>query len=174
MWIPMARWIGACAVVVSTLSVAYAHHSITGVYDTRREVAVEGAVTEFHFVSPHPFVLARVDRNGAAEQWRFDMDNRNEMREIGVTADTLRVGDRVAVAGHPAREEPRRGSSGRRTDSASTSWTDSRGFVERLRAKLDSHPHHDQPEPRECPLPRRRYLCSRPLVRAPATLCTDP
>lgn len=108
MWIPMARWIGACAVVVSTLSVAYAHHSIAGAYDTRREVAVEGAVTEFHFVSPHPFVLARVDRNGAAEQWRFDMDNRNEMREIGVTADTLRVGDRVAVAGHPAREEPRR------------------------------------------------------------------
>ena len=108
MWIPMMRWIGASAVVVSTLSLAYAHHSITGVYDTRREVAVEGAVTEFHFVSPHPFVLARVDRNGTAEQWRFDMDNRNEMREIGVTADTLRAGDRVAVAGHPARDEPRR------------------------------------------------------------------
>ena len=108
MWIPMMRWISACAVAVSTVSLADAHHSITGVYDTRREVAVEAVVTQFHFVSPHPFVLAEVVRNGAAEEWRFDMDNRGEMREIGVTAETLRVGDRVAVAGHPAREDSRR------------------------------------------------------------------
>ena len=108
MWIPMMRWIGACAVVAATISLAYAHHSISGVYDTRRDVAVEAVVTEFQFVSPHPFLLAEVVRNGVAEQWRFDMDNRSEMREIGVTAETLRAGDRVAVAGHPAREEPRR------------------------------------------------------------------
>jgi len=108
MRIPMMRWIGGCAVVASTVSLAYAHHSISGVYDTRREVAVEGVVTEFHFVSPHPFVRARVIRNGVAEQWQFDMDNRNEMRDIGVTAETLRAGDRIAVAGHPAHEEARR------------------------------------------------------------------
>jgi hypothetical protein len=108
MWIPVMRWIGACAVVGATFSLAYAHHSIAGVYDTRREVAVEAVVTQFQFVSPHPFVLAQAIRNGVAEQWRFDMDDRNEMREIGLTAETLRTGDRVAVAGHPAREEPRR------------------------------------------------------------------
>lgn len=108
MRIPVMRWIGASAVVVSTLSLAYAHHSISGAYDTRREVAVEGVVKEFRFVSPHPFVRAEVVRNGIAEQWQFDMDNRNEMGEIGVTADTLLAGDRIAVAGHPAHEEPRR------------------------------------------------------------------
>jgi hypothetical protein len=108
MWIPMMRWIGASAVVVSTIPLAYAHHSITGVYDTRREVAVEGVVKEFRFVSPHPFVRAEVVRNGVAELWQFDMDNRNEMGEIGMTAETLRAGDRIAVAGHPAHEEPRR------------------------------------------------------------------
>jgi hypothetical protein len=108
MWIPVMRSIGACAVVGATLSLASAHHSIAGVFDTRREVAVEAVVTEFQFVSPHPFVLAEVVRNGVAEQWRFDMDDRGEMRDIGVTAETLRAGDRVAVAGHPARDEPRR------------------------------------------------------------------
>jgi hypothetical protein len=108
MWIPMMRWIGACAVVVSTVSLAYAHHSLTGVYDTRREVAVEGVVTQFQFISPHPFVIAEVVRNGVAEQWQFDMDNRGEMREIGMTAQTLRAGDRISVAGYPAREEARR------------------------------------------------------------------
>jgi hypothetical protein len=37
-------------------------------------------VTQFQFVSPHPFVLAVVFRHGVAEQWRFDMDNRSEKR----------------------------------------------------------------------------------------------
>ena len=108
MWIPLMRWIAACAVVGAASSLAYAHHSIAGVYDTRREIAVDAVVTQFQFVSPHPFVLAEVVRNGVTEQWRFDMDDRSEMRDIGVTAETLRAGDRVAVAGHPAREEPRR------------------------------------------------------------------
>jgi hypothetical protein len=89
-------------------SVTYGHHSIAGVYDTRREIAVEGVVTDFQFVSPHPFVFADVVRNGVAERWRFDMDDRNEMREIGMTESTLRSGDRIAVAGNPAHQDPRR------------------------------------------------------------------
>lgn len=93
---------------VVAASAAYGHHSIAGVFDTRREVAVEGVVTEFQFVSPHPFLLADVVREGVAERWRFDMDDRNEMREIGMTAETLRPGDRIAVAGNPGRQEPRR------------------------------------------------------------------
>src|SRR5688572_4000685 len=39
---------------------------------------------------------------------------------------------------------------------------------------LDSHRHHDQPEPRECTLRRRRDLCRRSLVRAAGTHRTDP
>jgi hypothetical protein len=106
MWIPMMRWIGASAVVVSTVTLGYAHHSISGAYDTRREVAVEGVVKQFQFVSPHPFVIAEVVRNGVAEQWRFEMDNRNEMRDIGMTESTLRAGDRILVAGNPGYQDP--------------------------------------------------------------------
>jgi hypothetical protein len=98
----------ACAIGLAAVSVAYGHHSIAGVYDTRREIAVEGVVKDFQFVSPHPFVLVEVTQNGAAEPWRFDMDDRNEMREIGMTESTLRLGDRIAVAGNPAHQDPRR------------------------------------------------------------------
>jgi len=101
-----AMW--ACAIGCAAASAAPAHHSIAGVYDTQREMAVEGVVTDFQFVSPHPFVRVDVVRNGVAEPWRLDMDDRNEMREIGMDAATLRSGDRIAVAGNPAREDPRR------------------------------------------------------------------
>jgi hypothetical protein len=104
----MTRALASLMIVGLAASVTYGHHSIAGVYDTRREIAVDGVVTDFQFVSPHPFVLADVVRNGVAERWRLDMDDRNEMREIGMTESTLRSGDRIAVAGNPAHQDPRR------------------------------------------------------------------
>jgi hypothetical protein len=108
MRMPKRHHLVVAAVAVSSTTAAYGHHSIAGVYDTRREVAVEGVVTQFQFVSPHPFVIVEVVRSAVAEEWRFDMDDRNEMGEIGMTASTLRTGDRIVVTGSPAREEPRR------------------------------------------------------------------
>ncbi|MBF8300199.1 MAG: hypothetical protein HW394_569 [Acidobacteria bacterium] len=104
----MTRVLATAVIVASVAPAAYGHHSIAGVYDTRRDIAVEGVVTDFQFVSPHPFVFADVARTGVIERWRFDMDDRSEMREIGMTESTLRAGDRIAVAGNPAHEDPRR------------------------------------------------------------------
>jgi hypothetical protein len=106
--LPLARWIGPFAFVLAMAAVAYGHHSIAGVYDSRQEITVEGVVTDFQFVSPHPFLSVNVARDGNAEAWRFDMDDRNEMREIGMAADTFRPGDRLVVTGSLARREPRR------------------------------------------------------------------
>jgi len=86
---------------------ALSHHSIAGIYDSSREVTVEGTVTQFHFVNPHPFLNIEVRKaGGAVQQWRLEMDNRYELVEIGMTAETLKQGDRVTVAGSPAREQP--------------------------------------------------------------------
>lgn len=104
----MTRLLASCGLLFSAAAAADAHHSIAGVYDERAEVTVEGVVSEFQFVSPHPFVLVDVTRGGTAERWRLDMDDRNEMREIGMSADTLKSGDRLLVTGSLARREPRR------------------------------------------------------------------
>jgi hypothetical protein len=73
--------------------VVHAHHSISAVYDTSRQVAVEGVVIEFRFINPHPFLMMDVkDRRGKAQQWRLEMDNRSELAEIGVTAETWKQG----------------------------------------------------------------------------------
>jgi hypothetical protein len=85
-----------------------AHHSIAGYYNTSREATIDGVVAEFQFVNPHPFLVVEVRRNGAAERWQLDMDNRFELAQIGFTETTLRPGDRIVVAGSPAHREPRR------------------------------------------------------------------
>jgi hypothetical protein len=53
-------------------------------------------------------LVVEVRRNGAAERWQLDMDNRFELAQIGFTETTLRPGDRIVVAGSPAHREPRR------------------------------------------------------------------
>lgn len=85
-----------------------AHHAIASIYDSSNPVRIEGTVVEFQFVNPHPFLIIEVDDSGGrTQQWRLDMDNRFELVEVGMTAGTLKKGDRVVVTGGPARDRSR-------------------------------------------------------------------
>jgi hypothetical protein len=88
-------------------SSAQAHHSIAAVYDASRQQRLEGVVSEFQFVNPHPFVIVSVEAGGAAESWRLEMDNRFELQGVGMTEASLKPGDRVVVTGSLGRTEPR-------------------------------------------------------------------
>jgi Family of unknown function (DUF6152) len=93
--------------LVSALSLAatemYAHHSIAGVYDSSQQVTIEGTITEFRFVNPHPFLIAEVRQAGVVEAWKLEMDNRSELVDVGMTDKTLKPGERIIVTGSPIR-----------------------------------------------------------------------
>ena len=97
-----------CAAAIALMGVAaHAHHSIASIYDGSRRVTIEGIVVRFQFVHPHPFLLIDVrDGAGRAQPWRLEMDNLNELAEVGVMGDTLEPGDRVVVSGSPNRTQP--------------------------------------------------------------------
>ena len=98
----------ACALVLGSVA-AGAHHSISGMYDTRREVRVEAVVTQFELINPHAFITVEDRAPGRTPQrWRIELDDRGELSDIGITADTLRPGDSVIVVGSPARREANR------------------------------------------------------------------
>jgi hypothetical protein len=89
--------------------VAHAHHSIAGIYDESHPVTLEGVVTRFRFIHPHPFVVLEVrDKDGKAQRWMMEMDNRWELAELGFETGTLKPGDRLVVRGSPGRREPHR------------------------------------------------------------------
>ena len=80
--------------------------------DSRRDVRVEGVVTQFEFINPHAFITLEVrEASRAPQQWRVELDDRGELSDIGMTAQTLRPGDQVIVVGSPARRETNRLSS---------------------------------------------------------------
>jgi len=85
---------------------ALAHHSISGVYDSSRQVTVDGRVVEFQFVNPHPVLIVVPNGAGLADSpWRLEMDNRYELADIGVTAKTFKPGEHVIATGSAARDE---------------------------------------------------------------------
>ena len=63
----------ACGLLLGAFA-AEAHHSISGMYDTRRDVRVEGVVTQFEFINPHAFLTLEVretgvPRSGGGSSW---------------------------------------------------------------------------------------------------------
>ena len=104
----MKRWTVAAFVIGAAMcaAAADAHHSIANVYDDSQRVTIEGVVTRFQFVNPHPFVVMDISNpNGTAQQWMLEMDNRSELVEIGFDNATLKPGDRIVVTGSPARTQ---------------------------------------------------------------------
>jgi hypothetical protein len=94
-------------VALAASAAAGAHHAIASVYDSNRPAAVTGTIVRIEFINPHPLITIRVDAaDGSSEEWRLEMDNRSELASIGMTAETLRPGDRVAVAGSMSRTQP--------------------------------------------------------------------
>jgi Family of unknown function (DUF6152) len=100
----------ACTLIVllALTGVLGAHHAIGGIYDAARPVTLEGVVSGFRFVPPHPFVEIDVtDRGGKTLRWRLELDNHFELVDVGMTADTLKPGDAVIVTGSGARNQDR-------------------------------------------------------------------
>ncbi len=87
---------------------ATAHHSISGMYDNAKQRTFEARVAEFQFVNPHPYVIvtADPDATGTEQRYKFEMDNRHELVDIGMSAETFKAGDRVMVTGSVSRASP--------------------------------------------------------------------
>jgi hypothetical protein len=92
--------------MVISLGAVSAHHTLTSVYDSSKQVTIDGVIAQFQFINPHPFLLLDVKSDdGRTRQWRLEMDNRFELADIGMTAETLKPGDRVVVSGSPGRSQ---------------------------------------------------------------------
>ena len=104
----MRRLLAVLAIVLlGQTAAAVAHHSIAGVYDSTRAVTIDGVVSAFHFVNPHPYVEIDVSESRAATRWRVELDNRYELVAVGMSAMTIRPGDRVVIVGSAARDGSR-------------------------------------------------------------------
>jgi hypothetical protein len=107
--------LAATGVLLSTGAV-FAHHGVTGLYDTSRPVALTGTVTAASFSPPHPVISLRVERAappagdlGRPDEITGPIAARDEdvgrerkvefspVRPFYAIGRSVRVGDRVTI-----------------------------------------------------------------------------
>lgn len=83
---------------------ALAHHSFATHYDSNNIVEISGVLSDVKMRSPHSFFEVDVTNdNGATETWEVEAHAVPILRRLGITRDTLKVGDRVRIRGPRSR-----------------------------------------------------------------------
>jgi hypothetical protein len=92
----MAAYLGALP--------AWAHHS-HGNYQMTEYTHLEGTVKELYLVNPHAWIyLEVVGVDGEPAVWALESTGISGLTRIGVTEDTIKVGDTVSVRCHQLRD----------------------------------------------------------------------
>jgi hypothetical protein len=86
---------------------AGAHHSTVAIYDGSRTVEVTGIVESVHWRNPHgEIMLSTEDALGETVEWEVETPAIVVLRIRGIGDDFIDVGDRITIAGAPARRDP--------------------------------------------------------------------
>ncbi len=83
---------------------ASAHHSFGATYEVSKQVKLDGEIVQFVYRNPHSFVHVEApDDKGVVQRWAIEWSGTAQLTGQGVTRNTLKVGDKVAVVGRPSR-----------------------------------------------------------------------
>jgi hypothetical protein len=94
----------AAGIVLLLTSTTTAHHSFATHYDTTNVVEISGVLSGVKMRSPHSFFeVDVVTDDGTTETWEVEAHAVPILRRLGITRDTLKVGDTVTIKGPRSR-----------------------------------------------------------------------
>lgn len=104
----MKARVAASLLMMSSLSALslplLAHHGTGVAYEVDKQVTIKGTVTEWIWANPHCGLLFDVtDDKGNVAHWGAELPNPHSLSQAGLSKDIFKPGDKVTVAGHPAR-----------------------------------------------------------------------
>jgi hypothetical protein len=82
---------------------AQAHHAFAR-FDSERQVTLQGTVNEFHWTSPHAWIMLTVQGNGHPVRWAIEMNGAGGLARQGWKPETLTPGMPVRATIHPLRD----------------------------------------------------------------------
>jgi hypothetical protein len=83
---------------------AAAHHAFA-MFDTNREVMLDGTVKEFQWTNPHTWVQLLVkDSSGKEVEWSIEGSSPNNLSRFGWSRNSLKTGDHVQAVVHPLKD----------------------------------------------------------------------
>ena len=101
----MSKLINVAAAFLLLASNTYAHHSSAPHYDHNNRIELIGTYTEMKYVNPHAYIYFDVDEEGTTNSWRCELSAASTLTRRGWSADMFTEGQKLTIAGSPARRE---------------------------------------------------------------------
>jgi hypothetical protein len=100
------RLVMAILTVVAGLVVPAAGHHAAVAYEPVKKIEFRGVIADVHWANPHIWIVVDVTDATAGEvrRWTLEGNGIGQSRVSGLTQEILKVGTRVTVVGHPARD----------------------------------------------------------------------
>lgn len=147
----------AAAVALAVSGAVYAHHPISGKFDSTRPIELEGIVSAVDWRNPHVHVFLSVTAdNGEVVNWAVELESPVVLERSGWNRESVQPGDRVSVNGIRARNDTRQ------------VWADALVFADTGREVLAAR--DVPPKAPRTPRPTPRWPDGKPMLGAPDTL----
>lgn len=101
----------ASIILLAVAAASFAHHSVSGQFDTSRSLTLTGVISRVEWINPHIYLHMDVkDDNGMVTTWALASLPTAMMRRAGLTRESVqgKPGEVVTVAANPARDDTRR------------------------------------------------------------------
>lgn len=97
------RRIAVLAIALAASAIAHGHHSFSAEFDSDKVVTVTGTISEVRFRNPHVQYFLEAGTDGDTTRWIVAGHTMVVMRRSNITADTVKVGDRITASGYAGR-----------------------------------------------------------------------
>jgi Family of unknown function (DUF6152) len=98
------RTILVAGIAVSLIAVpAFAHHSFA-MFDATKSISQQGIIKEVQWTNPHVWVRLAVQEDGKEVVLGYEGAAIAVLKRVGWLRDSVKVGDKVTVVGHPYKD----------------------------------------------------------------------
>ncbi len=81
-----------------------AHHSAV-MFDSTREITVEGTVKEFQYTNPHSWLLVDVtNKDGSVTTWGFEAEGPSTLMQRKIRPSDFPFGTKLSITGNPMKD----------------------------------------------------------------------
>jgi hypothetical protein len=95
----------ALGVILSTASLAMAHHAFAAEFDREKPVTLRGTVTKMEWINPHAWLHVAVkNADGTVTDWAVEMGAPNALIRRGFTKASVPTGMDIVVQGFQAKD----------------------------------------------------------------------
>jgi hypothetical protein len=100
----------SAAAATALVTPAPAHHSFA-MFDADRTVTLQGTVKEFEWTNPHSWLHIMVSDAATGQQgvWALELSSPARLKQMGMSADSVKPGDAISVTFHPLKDGARGG-----------------------------------------------------------------